>query len=202
MGVDWSKKRTSNNFIITFVATENKKSLEKIVKKTFTKMTKHELKHHDGVLHAYKELAKTKYRVIDLVARNSGVSIMYIYLNKKKAYTKLQNEKHILYNYVTNILLDRVVTKRLVSSKNEIELVVEQRETNRILNDNFSGYINNQLEQKLLNISVNISKPHQQKGLQIADVISWSIFRAHEYNDRSYIEKLESKIIEDRALFP
>ena len=36
---------------------------------------------------------------------------MSIYLNKKKVFTKLHDEKHVLYNYVTNILIDRVYTK-------------------------------------------------------------------------------------------
>jgi hypothetical protein len=42
------------------------------------------------------------------------ISIMCIYLNKSKVYTKLQDEKHVLYNYVTNILLDRIFTKKLL----------------------------------------------------------------------------------------
>lgn len=39
---------------------------------------------------------------------------MTILLNKRKVYTRLQDEKVVLYNYVTNILLDRIFTKRLL----------------------------------------------------------------------------------------
>ena len=40
-------------------------------------------------------------------------------INKKKVYTKLQDEKQVLYNYVTNILLDRIISKKLIKSKDK-----------------------------------------------------------------------------------
>jgi hypothetical protein len=68
---------------------------------------------------------------------------MTIYLNKRKVYTKLQDEKQVLYNYVTNILLDRIYSKRLVAGKNKTTIVASRRETNRYLNENFKTYLNN-----------------------------------------------------------
>jgi hypothetical protein len=56
-----------------------------------------------GVLHAYKEEAATKKRLPSLLA-GKDCSIMTILLNKRKVYTNLQDEKPVLYNYVTNIL--------------------------------------------------------------------------------------------------
>jgi hypothetical protein len=55
------------------------------------------------VLHAYKEEAATKKRLPSLLA-GKDCSIMTILLNKRKVYTNLQDEKPVLYNYVTNIL--------------------------------------------------------------------------------------------------
>jgi hypothetical protein len=65
---------------------------------------------------------------------------MSIYLNKEKVYIKLQNEKHVLYNYVTNILLDRIITKKLLKDNN-ITLIASRRETNKFLNENFKNYL-------------------------------------------------------------
>jgi FAD synthase len=65
---------------------------------------------------------------------------MCIYLNKKKVYTKLQDEKHVLYNYVTNILLDRIFTKKLLKGK-DFKFIASRRETNKFLNENFKEYL-------------------------------------------------------------
>ncbi len=49
--------------------------------------------------------------------------IMTIYLNKKKVYTKAEDEKVVLYNYVTNILLDRIFSNKIISITNNVEIV-------------------------------------------------------------------------------
>ena len=70
------------------------------------------------------------------------ISIISIILNKIKVYTKLQDEKPILYNYVTNILLDRVFTKKLIPVEKILTLIASKRETNKFLNQNFETLFN------------------------------------------------------------
>ena len=127
---------------------------------------------------------------------NIDISIMFIRLNKQKVYSNMQNEKPVLYNYVTNILLDRVFSKKLISPDN-IQLVASKRETNRFLNENFKNYLkkdNHRLE-------VIIKTPAEEKSLQAIDFISWSAFRKYEYNDESYYNIFKKKVIEDNILF-
>mgnify|MGYP001615995040 FL=1 len=128
---------------------------------------------------------------------------MTIYLNKLKVYTRLQDEKQILYNYVTNILLDRIITKKLVDKTKRIHLIASRRETNKFLNENFKNYLTNQARNNYrVDIKIEIKTPYEEKGLQAVDFISWAIFRKYEYGDDSYYNIIKEKIMEENSLFP
>ena len=128
---------------------------------------------------------------------------MAIYLNKKRVYTKLQNEKPILYNYVTNILLDRIVTKKLISPNHIIHFIASKRETNKFLNQNFRTYIENQTKNMhKLNLHIEIKTPGEEKALQAIDFASWAIFRKLEHGDDAYYNLIKGRIVEESSLFP
>jgi len=202
LGFNFKKKKTSEYFVITFIFTKNKEPLERIVKKTFRGFTKNETRRHGGVLHAYKESPKTRKKILGLFHEKKIADVITIYLDKKKVYTKLHDEKHVLYNYVTNILLDRVCTKKLIPTDEKIKIIASRRETNKFLNSNFSSYIKNQAKNNhKLDIEINIMSPSQEKGLQIADFISWSIFRKYEHGDDSYYNLIKQEIVEENPLF-
>lgn len=128
---------------------------------------------------------------------------MTIYLNKKRVYTKLQNEKQVLYNYVANILLDRVYSKKIVPVKSIIKLIASRREINKFLNENFKNYLNSQVENRhKIKMEVLIKSPYEEKSLQAVDFVSWAIFRKYEYGDDSYYNLIKNKIVEENPLFP
>lgn len=202
LGFDFQKAKTSKFFVITFLFARNKNLLEHIVKKIFHGFTNKELRHHPNILHGHKETPKTRIKVLKLLAAED-TSILSIYLNKRKVYTKLQDEKHVVYNYVTNILLDRVYTKKLIPLDQPIYLIASRRKTNKFLNQNFKTYLKNQVKTNhKLKLSIEIKSPIQEKALQIVDMACWAIFRKREYNDESYILILKDKIIEESPLFP
>lgn len=202
LGFNFKKKKTSQYFVIAFIFTKDKGPLEKIIKKVFKGFTKEEVKNHGGVLHAYKESPKTRQKLLSMFHEKKDADVITIYLNKKKVYTKLQDEKHVLYNYVTNILLDRVCTKKLVPIDEKVTVVASRRETNKFLNANFSSYIKNQAKNNhKLDIEIDILSPSQEKSLQIADMISWAIFRKYEHGDASYYNLIKQEIVEENPLF-
>ena len=205
LGFDLSKKKTSNFFIISFLLIPDdvtRKSVSKIVKKIFSTFSRAEMKHHSGTLHAYKEKSKTRCKVLQFLAMKE-VNILIIYLNKKKVFTRLQDEKHVLYNYVTNILLDRICNKKLVPLKKPICLIASRRETNKFLNENFRSYLQRKIESShMINIDIDIKIPSSDKCLQLVDFCSWAIYRKYEYMDDSYYAIIKSKIIEENPLFP
>jgi undecaprenyl pyrophosphate synthase len=165
LGFNFTKKKTSKYFVVTFLFVENKKPIEKIVKTVFQGFTKRKIKHHSGTLHCYKESVKTRKKLLELL-NTKDIALVTIYLNKKKVYTKLQDEKHILYNYVTNILLDRVFSKKILKLSEPIKLIASKRETNKFLDDNFRSYLEEQTKNNHKHkISVKINFPHEEKCL-------------------------------------
>lgn len=128
---------------------------------------------------------------------------MAIYLNKAKVYTKLQNEKAVLYNYVTNILLDRICTKKLIDINSKIILIASRKETNKFLNQNFKDYLGNAVKNyHKIDLEIDIRTPFEEKSLQAVDFASWAIFRKYQYGDESYYNIIKQKIAEENPLFP
>jgi len=202
LGFKLSKKKTSQFFIITLLFAPNKRSVEDSIKKIFKSFTVKERKYHHGILHAFRENQKTREKLLKSLS-NKNISIITIYLNKKKVYTKLQDAIHALYNYVTNIVLDRICSKKLVPFDEQIILVASRRETNKFLNDNFKKYLKNQIKNNhKVNIEIEISLPNSEKCLQAADMICWAIFRYREHGDNRYYDIIKNKIVEENPLFP
>ena len=180
----------------------SKRSVEKAVSKTHAELSR-KIKRRVGVLHATNEKPITRQRLLKRLVENDDCSVMTIYLNKKKVFTKLQDEKQVLYNYVTNILLDRIYTRKIVSSDKDMELIASRRETNKFLNDNFKEYLSRKVKGiHNCKLKVTIKTPHEEKCLQAVDFVSWSIFRKYEGGDDSYYNLIKKIIIEENPLFP
>lgn len=202
LGFDFKKKGTSKSFVVTLLFTENRRNIEKIVKKTFKSLPSKVKKKHPGCLHAVKESSKTRMKMFSLL-NQQNISIIIIFLNKKKVYTRLQDEKHVLYNYVANILLDRIYTKKLIPLHGPIQLIASQRETNKFLNNNFKQYLESQIQNNhKLQLTIEIRPSHGDKCLQAVDFICWAAYRRIETGDSSYINIIRSKIVEESPLFP
>lgn len=202
LGFDFAKSKTSKYFVIACLFVREKKALEKIVKKVFSGLRQKQIRRHCGVLHCCKEHPDTRKKLLALLA-TKDVAILSIYLNKKKVYTKLQDEKHVLYNYVVNILLDRIYSRKLIPLDKDIVLIASKRETNRFLNDNFKEYLDRQVKSNhQQRLSIEIKSPHQDKCLQVIDFVCWAIFRKIEMKDSSYFEIISGRVVEENPLFP
>lgn len=202
LGFDSTKSKTSKYFVITFLFTQEKKPLEKVIKKVFSSFSKTELKHHSGTLHCYKEKPATRQKVLQSLAAKD-VSVITILLNKSKVYTRLHDEKHFLYNYVTNILLDRICTKKIIPLDGPVRLVAAKRETNRFLNENFKDYLCVQArDNHKVQLEVDICHPSGEKSLQLVDFACWAVFRKYEHGDDTYYALIKEKIAEENPLFP
>ncbi len=154
------------------------------------------------MLHAYTEQPITRQRLLKQVS-NTDCEVLSIILNKKKVYTNLQDEKVVLYNFVTNILLDRLFTRRPIPISDQVVLIASQRETNQYFNKNFKEYLLKQVQGRHKSaITIEIKTPTQEKSLQVADFVSWAIFRKYEKGDNSYYDLIKSKILEESPLFP
>ncbi len=201
LGFDFTKLGTSRYFVVTFLFAKEKVSLERVVRKTFRSMSQKQIWQHVGTLHAFKEHPKTRLRILKAF-NATDVSVLCVYINKQQVFTELQNEKSDLYSHVTNILLDRILTKKLIPTNEEIHFVASRRETNRFLNKNFMNYLKQQTKNNhQLDIHITIKTPAEEKALQVVDMVSWSIFRKYELDDDSYYIHFKQKIVEESPLF-
>ena len=177
--------------------------IEKVVKKTHAELKKKH-KQRGGVLHCYRENPITRSRLLKRIAEKD-CAVMTVYIDKQRVYTKFSDEKDIFYNYVANILLDRVLRKRLidVSQSKKVVFIASRKETSRFLNENFKRYLKQQTQSNHgLDISVEIRTPSEEKALQAVDFISWAIFRKQEHGDDTYYNLIREKIVEENPLFP
>lgn len=196
------KKKSSKYFVVTFLFVENKGPVEKAIKKVARNLSRRELKKYVGVLHACKEKPKTIIKALGLL-NEKDIYVLSIYLNKKKVYTNLQDEKHVLYNYVSNILLDRILTKKLIPLNSQVHLIASRRETNKFLNKNFKNYLKNQVKNNhKIDINIEIKTPSSEKCLQAVDFVCWAIYQKRERGDESFCNIIKQKIVEESPLFP
>lgn len=201
LGFDFTKPKTSRYFVVAFISTSHPRQLDKIIKKIFAGFSKIEVKNHHGTLHSYKEKPTTRLRLLNALAR-TDTTVLVLKLDKSRVYTRLHDEKHALYNYVVNILLDRMVSKKLVPHDMPIRFVASRRETSKFLNENFVNYMDQQVNgNHKIDISVDIIKPSQEKGLQVVDCVSWSYFRKYEHGDGSYADIMRDITVEEGKLF-
>lgn len=200
LGFDFTKRGTSRIFVVTILITREKRSIEKVVREVHRSL-RAKFRRVSGVLHAHREEGATRRRLLEGLARKH-CSIIAIVLNKQKVFTNLQDEKVVLYNYVTNILMDRLMNKHLANPGESVVLVASQRETNKFLNENFRSYISDKVRTNHhFDIRVVIRTPSQEKALQAADCASWAIFRKFQHGDSAYLDMMGGKV-EIAPLFP
>ena len=200
LGFNFKKKNTSKYFIITFLAVDIKRPFEKIVSKIHKNLRK-KYKIRSGVLHATHEEVSTRNRLCKALSEKD-CNIMVIYLEKEKILKKLNNEKDILYNMITKTLLDRILNKKLVNINETIQIIASRREISKFLNENFKKYLLEQIKKKHnISISVQVKTPAEEKILQLADVVSWSIFRKYEFDDNTYYKMIKNRIVEESCLY-
>ncbi|OGU11102.1 MAG: hypothetical protein A2X61_00315 [Ignavibacteria bacterium GWB2_35_12] len=200
LGLDLSKQRTTQFFLVTIMFVKDKRKIEKIVKKVHYGIQK-KYKKFRSILHANSEKAETKKLLLSMISK-TNTSVMTIFLNKRKVYTKLKKERDVLYNFVVNRLLDIVYRKNLIPVEEEVTLIASRKETNKFLNMNFRNYLLNKLNSKYkLKLKIEIKTPHEDKCLQAVDFISWSIFRKYEYEDDSYYDIIRDNIVEESPIY-
>ena len=195
------KSTSSNWFLFTIVLTNDHRKIEKCVRNAHQRLARKYKK--VGELHAYHSQPSVRKKLLSDLAQIEDLKILCIVLNKKKVYVDLQNQKNYLYNYTANILLDRLHKKNILDTTEPIELYIDQKDTNKFIQENFEIYLKQNLTKKRNSrINIQIKPSHTEKCLQAVDFLSWAIFRKYEKNDYEYYEIIKNKIIEENLLLP
>ena len=182
-----TKKVSSKYFVIAAIKVENSKKLEKIIKKTrrdFKKkmLTSNEVKGgnlpYDLKIKILKKLKNMDYEVFIIVFDKEN-RYKIGYGDNKKAYDILSSRLAKLIN------IDKPTFIFIDKSKNKQEEI-----------DNFNElFLNNLNNIKKQPIKIEHADSMHYKGLQMADLISWSTFQNFENDNHEFLDMIKNKVV-------
>ena len=182
-----TKKVSSKYFVIAAIKVENSKKLEKIIKKTrrdFKKkmLTSNEVKGgnlpYDLKIKIIKKLKNIDYEVFIIVFDKEN-RYKIGYGDNKKAYDILSSRLAKLIN------IDKPTFIFIDKSKNKQEEI-----------DNFNElFLNNLNNIKKQPIKIKHTNSIHYKGLQMADLISWSTFQNFENDNSEFLDIIKNKVV-------
>ncbi|MCB9362061.1 DUF3800 domain-containing protein [Candidatus Woesearchaeota archaeon] len=180
----------SDYFVIGTLWTTRPEDLDRIVKNLRRYKFKKELK-KISELKANQSSDEVRIGVLRKIAENEHITCQAIVLKKELMYSEyLNSHSHKLYNYVCGAL-----ASEWVLDDKEVSIRIDYSKGKQALRNDFDHYIKGNIEQKRWNCSVTVqhSYSHNWSGLQLADFVSWAVFRAKQYKDDRFFRIIEHK---------
>ena len=182
-----TKKASSKYFIMAAIKVEDSKKLEKIIKKTrrdFKKkmLTSNEVKGgnlpYELKIKILEKLKNIDYEVFIIIFDKEN-RFKIGYGDNKKAYDILASRLAKLIN------IDKPTFIFIDKSKNKQEEI-----------DNFNElFLNNLNNIKKQPIKIEHADSMHYKGLQMADLISWSTFQNFENDNPEFLDMIKNKVV-------
>jgi hypothetical protein len=176
-------------FVIACLSTSNPLPVERIVKKVRERKLKKKMR-AVSELKANSSSPEVRINVLNRLVR-CDCRIDLIIIKKKQVRNYLFNTKNKLYNYVLGILIDEMPIR-----ETHIELVIDKKDSNRLLREDLDQYIERKLRSKraCAKIKIKHMESHTHRALQVIDFVAWAANRKHSHDDESYYTIIEPKI--------
>jgi hypothetical protein len=192
------KEKSSKWFLFTFAITENHRSLEKIVYKTWKNLKK---KHKRlGELHAYHSDDSTRRKILKLINR-SDTKVAYGFIEKASIPVKLRRDKENLYTQIICFAINLIFELNIIKSSKNLHIYIDRKDIDiksvNILQANINHVIR---DIGHIDFSVEIESSHKNKSLQAVDFLSWAFFRKLEKDDARFVDYFEKAIIDMRNI--
>ncbi len=156
-------RKSSKNFILTVIIVSDVRTLDRLSKKVFSKKVKYKDKVNQ--LHANKDTDSVhKYIIKNL----DQISYDILYINGKDYFKSLES----LLPEMKSMKVKSIFISNRFSNKSALQKI------NKI-------FYNSGLE-------IEQTSPTKVKGLQIADFVSWSIYKYLEHKDDTFFLKLKN----------
>lgn len=179
---------SSKYFVIAATIVDNPKRLTALVKKIRRKYGK--FLHNSPEIKANKT---DKYVLKKILGRinNIDCEVYAIFLDKRNL-DKIPNfyKYHELYDELASKLAEKI---KITSSTC---IIVDKSKFRHDHINNFNNLFSSRLDNDDNHqISIHHGDSINYKGLQIADIIAWSVFKSLEKKDKQYIDLIENKNI-------
>ncbi|MBI2663954.1 DUF3800 domain-containing protein [Candidatus Woesearchaeota archaeon] len=186
---DLGKK--SKYFVITAIWIQKPELLDRLIKN----LRRHKFRKHlkkAQELRASKSSSELKEYVLRKLSQIDELRCHSVILDKSKITSDyLKNNKHRLYNFVCGALASSLS----IDSKNLV-IRVDKSKGKQALQEDFNQYVSKKLKEVVWNrkIEVHHSWSHSWSGLQMADYVSWAVFRKLESQEDAYFKIIEEKV--------
>ncbi len=147
----------------------------------------------------YKEIPELKFhnssqtireRVLKCLAKTDN-DVAYVILRKDQVYPYLRDERTILYNYITGILLSKIIKSyRLEGS---VDLIIDKSLYNK-QRDNFDNYLTRKASELVVTLNLAHSDSIQDRGVQAVDYVAGGINYTYCQEDNRYYKIIEDKV--------
>jgi len=187
---------SSKFFIITMVISSDIRALERVIKKARKSLIKKYKNNRE--LHAYHVDKNTRKRILKDISLIHGLKILCIILDKETLSVDAYSKNNYLYVQATISLLNRLNVLQLVSPNESVYACMDRKDTSKYLRHSFEQAILTSLKGKYTgDIKITLKGSHEEKALQVADFISWAIFRKYEQSDLYYYQIIKNLIVEE-----
>lgn len=204
LGFDFVHKKPSRFFTVTVLVVkgvENNRILINAVKRTLSRKLNPKSKRRRIVMELKGQ--KTSFKVKEYFYKQISRASFQIYavtMDKRRAFAKLHEEKHRVYNYLARIVLEHI---SFDDASSRVELIID-RSKNIAQKSEFNAYVINQLQGRLdprIPLDIYHHSSTQEYGLQAVDMFSWGVFRKYELAEVEWFEKFRKKVCHDQ-LYP
>jgi hypothetical protein len=181
---------SSKYFVIAAILVDNPQDLKRIIKNIKN--------NYPDIVGRDLEIkgSKTDPNIIKkILARinNIDYEVSAVYLDKKNLH-KIPDfyNHHVLYDTLASKLAEKIIIDS--SASVIVDRSKSKHEDIRKFNERFSSSLNNPNNHF---ININHVNSIKEKGLQIADLIAWSIFQSKEHDDFEFIELIKNKNVDE-----
>lgn len=186
-------------FVIACIDTNSYKELYNIIKR---KMGRARILFPElASLHAHEIKAKdaypsVKYHIMECIA-SKELSISYIVLDLKHIEPRLLDDKNIMYNYASKLLISNLITHN--DETNTVNILFDNKTTKIASTNSLKDYVTiHILYEKNMNVNINFEyKDSDAKDayvIQAADYVANAIYSFYEYGNDEYYKVINPKI--------
>lgn len=180
--------KQTNYFVFGAIITNNPKELDNLIKKTRKKYRK-----QLGNISEIKGYTTDDYIIKKILKKlnNADCRVVGIILDKKNIYKIPHNPDY-------NILYDTLASKlaKKINIDNSTYVIIDKCKNKQEEINNFNKlFLSNLNNSKNHSIDIKHANSIHYNGLQMADVIAWSIFQSVERNNDEFIDLIQNKSI-------